>query len=91
MFHFDGLFSDGDLFFWIYIGKFSSNHPGNDRIQIQVLCPVCGHHRSVPQNGNVICDLKHLVHLVGYVDDGNPLFLQLLDLAKQLFYLPVRD
>ena len=78
-----GHIPQGHRLLGIDVFNFAAHHAGDDGVHVQVLRPIGGHHTAVHQDGDVVGDLEDLLHLVGDVDDGHALFLQLGDLLEE--------
>ena len=89
--HFNCLFADCHVLPGIDVGNFASHHARDDCVQIQILRPVCGDNAAVAQDGDIVGNFKDLIHLVGDINDGDALCLQLPNLFKELCNFFFRD
>ena len=84
------LAANGGLLLGIEIPDLPADHLGHDLLRGGGVHPGAEGCHPVPEDGDVIADLKDLVEPVGDVDDGRPPFLQPPDGGKQVLYLALR-
>ena len=84
----DGV-ADGAIHLREHIGHFAADHERNQLILRQILGTVGGNVFAVAVDGDVIGNTENLIHLVGDVNNGDVLRLQLGDDAEQVLNLRV--
>ena len=85
--HLENHFTWNILPLWIEVLQFTSDHLCNDDICSKILGIPGSNVVAVTHDGDLVADSKDLVHLMGYVDNGDSVSLKVLYDSEEGFNL----